>query len=340
MGVIEMSDSQDTQVLGLPRQAGLPLFSYGLLKHDEFFYGTVQPFVKDGGVDVNVKIGGTLYEKDGIPLYVTDYSVDGTIGDVLTFADASAAYQAISVAMPASLYEWGELTLPDGRQANVLLCASSLRKADGSVHRAVLMCSAEWHSINDPLLDSGMAFLKKTFYNKLVNEEYVSGEAQRSIYAEIFEFQMAYALLWSIIERYSTFRYGIGKDKATVCRLLAGDDLLQKTLRAMDGHLWTKDGSTVDVATADGGGTVTFCFSQFISAATEGEALDRASEILSYYYQAQTLPVHRSRHSSKDLALLQNCFIELFVLMDNVVSAAIQHERRGEDSLYQFVSLT
>ena len=277
--------------MNLPNDTNIPFFSYGIFKPGELGFFRIGEFIKN--IDRNCSINGTLLIRDGLP--IIDEEEFGTVyGVLIDFRKdkAKEAYQRIIDIEPDKHYWWGEIEVSTNNNekiiANVFFGRSPKK---GSVHSDD--CSFE--GIKDPLFKDAFNVIEDTIENcgnfELDNTRF-------------FKLQMAYLLLWTIIERYVTLRYHLGgNDVMFKIHELENDEIFCNELKKIDGekrHIFRSDEPRTKV-------TLDF---------------NNPKKAIDYYYQIRSNIVHRGKAAFDDYRKLYNSTIELLSIMKKTVNNA------------------
>lgn len=196
-----MSNTDQSEVMDLPNNNALPLFVYGVLKpgmpaFEQLRNLVVFPFQRD-------QVAGELYVRDGLPLLKLNASgnVEGFLLRWIHGEEANG-YKVVCEFEPRKHYEWCEITLESGAAANALVMRYPTK---GNPQRLEL---PSWHLSDDPAFGPGIVAVASAL-KEVENEPRDSMESK---WQSFFHAQMAYLLLWSILERLSALCFGPGKD--------------------------------------------------------------------------------------------------------------------------------
>ena len=192
-----MSQRENTQAMTLPTNCSLPMFVYGALKPGMPAYESIRRYVS--GNPAQTYVAGELFVRDGLPLLFPDFA--GSIrGFVICWHEGMEgdAYRTVCEFEPRNHYEWREIRPETGKLANVLV-ARYPRKGNPQPLEA-----PEWKLADDPAFGAGLKAVRQ------VNSE-VSEKEERN-WEQFFRAQMAYLLLWSILERLSALCFGAAHD--------------------------------------------------------------------------------------------------------------------------------
>ena len=274
--------------ISLPTNQRLPFFSYGLFQPGQIGFRQLSQLVEmsEGGW----KIHGSLLERDGLPVLVTDRP-DSVSGTLILFRDgvATDAYRTIVAIEPGNVYRWQECEVArDGAQvrANVLVGRSPRRGShplEGSA----------WDGSKDPLFYPALEVVGQCIEENRTFEWNLK---------PLLRLQMAYALLWSGIERFTAFKYNLGKDAWEKVEKLSSDPVFAAALKG------TVNGPR-DVYRADD--------------PSERVTLDPISpeRSLKYYYQIRSNIVHRGKAAVRDHETLVKSLEELAAIFRKVLDA-------------------
>jgi|GEM_PF-4756247 len=204
------SDSQTSPNIGCPEDKTLPFFAYGFFKKGELAYNLIKNSVD--GEPVEDRVRGELYNKDGIPIFTDRWSKGFSIGgNIIRFKDING-YKGVCSIEPGELYKWDVVRTENGVEVNILVALSDNVEGAEQYNEGTYI---DWHGNNDPFFKYGMTYLEKVYFDPLVEGTWESNQSKmiastdpevKKLY-EFFELQMAYVFLWSIIDRYCTFRY-------------------------------------------------------------------------------------------------------------------------------------
>lgn len=195
-----MSESDQSQAMELPARLDLPLFVYGALKPGMPAFVAIRASVATSKPDA---VTGELLGRDGLPLLrksdhgsVTGYLLHWKPGQERT------GYAAVCAFEPRKHYEWSEVTLATGTQANALVIR--FQNKGNPQH----LDSSSWCLADDPAFGPGL----ETVWRVVEEVDRMPGDTFDSNWQRFFRSQMAYLLLWSILERLSALCFGPGQD--------------------------------------------------------------------------------------------------------------------------------
>lgn len=204
-----MSNSQPTS-MDLPPGISLPFFVYGALKPGmpafEQLRGMVaEPIQAD-------QTAGELYVRDGLPLL--KINGDGNIMGFLLHwkpGEEQRGYTAVCAFEPRTHYKWEAVTLKSGAIANALGMRFPSKGNPQPFQPAQKHSSAapvQWCMSDDPAFGPGLDAVT-AMVAEIGHMPQGSPDAD---WPRFFKAQMAYLLLWSILERLSALCVGPGQD--------------------------------------------------------------------------------------------------------------------------------
>jgi gamma-glutamylcyclotransferase (GGCT)/AIG2-like uncharacterized protein YtfP len=191
----------ETNVLEPPTNSSLPFFVYGALKPGMPAFEQLRPLVEP--TFQRDQVGGQLYVRDGLPLLKSSggSSVQGFLLRWLPGKEADG-YDVVCKFEARNHYKWSEVTLESGTRANTLVICSP---AKGNPQ---LIDSSSWSLSDDPAFGPGLIAVQRV----LEEVDRMPSDSFDSNWPRFFRSQMAYLLLWSILERLSALCFGPGQD--------------------------------------------------------------------------------------------------------------------------------
>jgi hypothetical protein len=181
-----------------PPNPSLPLFVYGLLKPGMPAFERIRTLVE---LPFNwEQVEGTLYVRDGLPLLYLNHGGKAE-GTLLTWKSEreSEAYGRVCDFEPREHYSWTTVTLTSGAQANTLIGRYP------QYGNPQPLDSSTWRLTDDPAFGEGLQTVRDAIQE-------LQGEQSLTAWQKFFRSQMAYLLLWSIVERLSALCLGPGRD--------------------------------------------------------------------------------------------------------------------------------
>ena len=267
----------------IPNDPSLPFFSYGIFKPGQICFFRIKDLVKQSEDD---SVKGILKERDGIPLLVI--SNNSIIrGKILYFknGEEKEGYQRIVQIEPDEVYCWGTIETNAGITANVLLGKRHLRGSKELEH------FEEWDGRTDPFFKQGIEEVEAILKN---NSEF-DWE-----FRSLIRLQMAYMLLWTIIERYASLKYHLGKKVTEKVNQIAEEETFSIALKK---YAQCKrevfDTATLDKCTLDP---------------------DDPIKSINYYYQVRSNSIHRGKAVTKDFETIKNSLQELLNIFKELLA--------------------
>lgn len=278
--------------MALPARLALPFFAYGLFKPGQLGFGSIREFVRE--VIPKTTMAGILYERDGVPLFVDPSEMEGgeVVGALITFdpEGAQTAYQRIAALEPQRQYKWGTRRTTRGIEANVLVSES--------FKGAHQIEESNWDGRKDPHFGAALDMVKSA----LSERRYRDGSVER-----LMGLQMAYMLLWTAIERYTSLRYHLRKEVTAKLRHMATEpgfrDALKKYVTP------SREASARKVYSTDAG-------------TPEKLSREKPRKALEYYYQVRCNVTHRGKALMVDADLLRDCINDLLPIFRETIDRA------------------
>lgn len=271
-----------------PDDLARPFFVYGLLKPGEFAFPLVEPFVAR---KERAGVAGALRLRDGIPLL--DPGASGIVAGWLLHFDPARlgdAWPVVCSFEPSAQYRW---QVAGARSAEQVIAANVLvgrKLGNGTAAETV----QDWSAQYDPVFKEGLAEVQR-----LVREAAPDGVAAQPDTPELwqlfFRLQAAYLLLWSIVERYTAFRFGPAIEPGQRVAQLNKDAAFRAAVMASgaepDVVIDCRDPETRHRLAADGGGAAR------------------------YFYQVRSNLSHRGKSAFRDARLVYKAVTELKAAM-------------------------
>lgn len=188
---------QDDQ-MDLPENLNLPLFVYGALKPGMPAYEGLRDFLEHP--PTRSELVGELFVRDGLPLLFLN-NASRVHGFLLQWrpGNEQEAYRAVCSFEPRKHYQWKVVDLEGGRKANTLSVLNVNKGNPQPLHQH------EWKLSDDPAFGEGLATVRE-----VIGE--IGAKPEWNDWQRFFRAQMAYLLLWSILERLSALCFGAGHD--------------------------------------------------------------------------------------------------------------------------------
>jgi len=286
--------------MDLPNNMEIPFFAYGIFQRGELGYLRFRSLIDH--VESSAEVSGSLWIRDGLPiLELTHLNDTGRVHGSLIYFKSEASergYKQIADIEPDKQYKWAttDATVNSDKVVSVnILAGRSPRK--GSVQSD----SSMWHGRDDPYFKEALS---------LIREEIIK-ESNFDLfdYRSLFRLQMAYLLLWTIIERYAALRYKLGGEPMSKIREISNDPSFAAALKKVCPNERRR------VHRAD--------------RPDEFAVLDSSNpaKAIEYYYQVRSNVTHRGKAASKDFEIVQTSLKELLEIFTIVLEAAFQESR-------------
>jgi hypothetical protein len=277
--------------MDLPQNTLLPFFAYGIFRPNELGFLRIKPFVSE--VEPYLSVPGKLLIRDGLPLLVSSDN-ESISGSLIHFRPENAgnAYYRIIEIEPDYQYHWDLLPIAGSsgqqRGANVL---KALNPGKGTI-----ALEGIWEGKSDPFFKEALETIKE-----------IAGDLNETVSAfdfnRFFRLQAAYLLLWSVLERYTSLRYHLGKDVMGKINYLATDPVFAQQLIALSPG--TRQLFRVDTPES----SATLC-------------KDNPKKAINYYYQVRSNITHRGKAAWRDFETVQKSLIELLQITETVLTSA------------------
>jgi hypothetical protein len=301
-----MPNEQISRKIESPKNPDLPYFVYGALKPGMPAYERLRGFVECHEPDT---VSGDLWVRDGLPILCANNS-QNIFGVLLTWkpAQEEEGYREVCHFEPTSHYKWEEVILGSGRKANTLVMRS---KSKGNPQVLEKNC---WNLRDDPAFGPGLGEVGAV----LLEVDVMLGDSFESNWRRFFRSQMAYLLLWSILERLSALCIGPAEEPTKrinrLYELPGMEEIVRKNV--------TRFGKVSDSRRPD-------------SSSTLDPA--NAKKSFAYYYQVRSNLSHRGKavfkefdtvHSSlRELLAITKEFLEGLRSMDDAASVPTESSR-------------
>jgi hypothetical protein len=297
-----MLDERQSKLLDAPEDQNLPCFVYGALKPGMPAFEQLRGFVAKHEPDA---VSGDLWVRDGLPMLRTNDS-QNISGVLLRWMPGQEAdgYRAVCHFEPRSHYSWSEVELRSGTKANTLV----MRFA-GKGNPQVLDQN-RWNLRDDPAFGPGMEAVESA----LREVDAMPGDSRQSDWHRFFRSQMAYLLLWSILERLSALC--IGPAEAPTSRIkrlheLPGmEDIVRRHVK--------RSGKVSDSRNPKSGASLD---------------AENAKKSFDYYYQVRSNLSHRGKAVSKEFETVHSSLRELLGITKEYLESLQSTEERASGSL-------
>ena len=282
----------------IPSNCDLPFFAYGLFKLNELASNKILSFIDmdHPPTDITIKDKGCIFLRDGLPLLNFD-TISEVKGYIIRFKndDCAKAYDTISKFVDTGDYKWHEFDIESIKlRVNSLIGVES----DGFD----FLEETEWRGKNDPIFNEAMSTIAEII-NEFADHRFPKKFDEKE-WSRFFKLQMAYLLLWSTIERYGSFAYGLCLMPHEKKDELACEEpyrnTLEKVVKSPRGLHNPKWPDRAIVLRPSG-----------------------ASNSIRYYYQVRNNIVHRGKGEGRDGDIVQDSLIELFEIFKTVLAETL-----------------
>lgn len=272
--------------LDLPVNLNLPFLSYGSFKPGELRFNLIEPYVDSFE---STRVIGFMKEKDGIPIFYSVQTKPFCWFDYEAFriyfkkGFENKAYQIISENEPNTYYHWENID-----KSNLLEGNRSLRGLND-------FFETSWTFKNDPYFTNGLISCKEISRASITNNNFIT---EHHVF---FCYQSAYMLLWSIIERFCTIKYGNISPTEKLKKLASDPKINWKFV--------------VNIVTRN---------DEIVRSDRDKEKLkldpnSSIKKILEYYYGLRSNLVHRGKEVNGDIYRIENAFNELHQIMTEII---------------------
>lgn len=289
-------------ILPTPIDINIPFIAYGSFKPSELRFNLIEDYVKDY---YEIKITGLMEEKDGVPIF--GLGNDGYFSFtysafVLNFKNeyCKSAYEKICENEPDSYYEWFVLD-----NKNILIGKPTLKGKNDFLEES-------WSFRNDPYFEYGLNSCSEIFKND--NNIYKNDSEKE--YFPFFKSSSAYMLLWTIIERFCTLKYG-NISPTQKLKFLTTDPIIKWEEALL--HISRKD----KIYRSD--------------KINEVLTLDRdkgAKRNMEYYYGIRSNMVHRGKEVFSDTDRISESFFELKSIFEDILKSHGYYNKKIEKREY------
>jgi hypothetical protein len=287
--------------LSTPIDTRLPFIAYGSFKPFELRYNLIKDYIQDYK---EIEIIGLMEEKDGIPIFgLSRYYCFTYVAFILNFKVGmeDIAYQKISENEPDTYYEWGIID-----NKNILLGKEGLKGKNEFLEPS-------WTFREDQYFDYGLKACDSISKSDIID----ATNALERDYFPFFKASAAYMLLWTIIERFCTLKYGnIGPSQKIKC-LTADLDIDWKIII-----------NKIDR-------TDTIYRSDKLNEALVLNKSKGAKRMLEYYYGIRSNMVHRGKDVFSDTEKVANSFFELKSIFEKILDAHGYYEKNHINSVFK-----
>ena len=273
--------------LNPPLNHKLPFLAYGSFKPGELRFNLIKQFVVE---TKPTKVYGLMKEKDGVPIFYTTKTKSYAWFDYAAYeihfkkGQEQQAYQIISENEPNTYYTWVNF-----QGANILEGKSRLRGLEEFMDQT-------WSFKHDPYFSQGLLACKEIRKG--------SRSKMPELHQEYFDFfcnQSAFMLLWTIIERFCTLKYGNISPNEKLKSLYTDPEI--------------KWDFVYDIVKRN---------DSIVRSDREKDQLKLNSassikKILEYYYGLRSNMVHRGKNVFGDINRISDAFDELYQLVEAII---------------------
>lgn len=284
--------------VGMPDDLDLPFFAYGIFKPGQIAFNQIRRFTNGRPIEMDVEY--EMLFRDGVPLITDEKNPSfSTKGFLINFKNPYKAYKRIAKAELEELYQWGIIDV-GGIEANALIG----KETDCGCFYDREEKLSDYDYRNDSFFIDARELIKGCI------DDY--DDIDDITMKDFFIIQMHYMLLWSVIERFCSFKYGyfaIGSNKFNFARESVFINILK--------HIGRED-------------------EIFSSDKLKPNKLDShdCRESISYYYTIRCNVVHKGKTVKKeDKIKLKLSLGELFKLFDGVYKDTLNQNNQELERL-------
>ena len=278
--------------VSLPQDLSLPLFVYGSLKPGMPAFESISKLVLND--PESAQVVGALYLRDGLPLLFLNGSKKNIKGYVLKFDPKASGYEQVCAFEPKTQYQWTTFETTSGLLVNVLT-GKNIQQGN-----AVESDFCEWQLKDDPAFGEGLPVVRSVMNEIFANKQW-------TLWEKFFRSQMAYLLLWSIVERMATLCIGTNVNptkRVNMLHSLKGmDALIEKNVKRRD---WVSDSRDP---------TITFELNS-----------TNPSDSFKYYYQVRSNLSHRGKAVPNELEKVEGSLPELLNITEDYLRSLQNQE--------------
>ena len=281
--------------LNQPNNYKLPFLAYGSFKPGELRFSLIKQFVSEFKP---TRVEGLMKEKDGVPVFYTiktkPYAWFNYTAYEIYFKEGQEqlAYQIISENEPNTYYNWA-----DFQGCNILEGKNRLRGLEEFMDES-------WSFKHDPYFSQGLLSSKEIRNGR--------NSSIAELHQEHFQFfcnQSAFMLLWTIIERFCTIKYGNISPNEKL-KFLASDSEIE----------W---GFVFDIIKRN---------DSIVRSDREKDNLklnpsSSIKKILDYYYGLRSNMVHRGKNVFGDIDRIGYAFDELYQIVDGLIKLHVINDK-------------
>ena len=284
--------------VGMPDDINMPFFAYGIFKPGQIAYNQIRKFSNGKPIELDVEY--EMLFRDGVPLLNGEKNPHFlTKGFLINFKNPYKAYKRITKAEPEELYQWGIIDV-GGIEANALIG----KETDCGCFYDREEKLSDYDYRNDSFFIDARELIKGCI------DDYkdIKGITMK----DFFIIQMHYMLLWSVIERFCSFKYGyfnIGGNKFNFAKESVFINILKQIER--EDKVFSSD--KLELHELDS---------------------DDYEESISYYYTIRCNVVHKGKSvKEEDKVKLKLSLEELFRLFEGVYKDTLNQNNQELERL-------
>jgi hypothetical protein len=306
-----------------PTNTSLPFIAYGIFRPGDISYLLIKDFVK--GDPELIKIQGEIKVRDGVKIFsgIGNKTFDAYLIQ-FTPSESNNAYKVISNKEPDNLYSWRTINV-EGEKCNVLE-ATDIH--DGSLNfKEATDIGNDFWTIDQRYWEDAFEFIYKEIISLINPEEYshtykidfTNLKSPVSNNENLFRIQQNYLFLWSMIERFSYYRFGGEKSTDRIKQLFT------------DFSKVIKSGTSISQKVSN------FSLKKGEIFSTEtlrmNEKIENGEINFYFYYSIRNNMVHSLKTMNHDVPRTFNALIELFFLFKHhfEVTKLLCHELREDE---------
>lgn len=295
-----------------PKNLDIPFLTYGFYKPDQLSFTQIKKYTnkKIRPVEIEAK----LKHVNGMPVLVNEYDErDKKVkGYIIRFRKNKrrVAYKTISKGKDMHIYKWDEMEI-DGERVNVLVGANPKILNNVINDPNVPDSLRNWYDYDwkyDPVYKNALMFIDSRF--GYLNSKLSIMEDHNTTSYEVallfVEVQSLYMVLWSALDRFTTFRYGSKTKKENILKLSE--------------EQFFKDSLIERVETSH---TVTSA--QNLKQITLDPYAPSCAAL--YYYQLRNNVVHSGKMNVNEVKKLFDALSELILIFEDVLDG-VEKERQ------------
>ncbi len=194
----------------IPKNLDLPFFAYGFFKPHQIAFKKIEKYCHKNKPKEFIK--GYIKTVNGMPVLFSDKNSDyNVLGHVLKFhnRDKKRAYETIGYSKHMNIYKWEEIEI-NGNPVNTLVSSTpeQLRNfhSHGKDMKYIINALDEKKGIHnydwrlDPLYDETISYIRYLMNQRIIDKN--------NKYSNLIKTQMLYTSLWTVLDRFLTFKYG------------------------------------------------------------------------------------------------------------------------------------